>query len=98
MTAGHGLWVQVGGRWRECALLFMVRDLEGALGKRLLTSGRSLGAAWTHVGTLGDVWRRFWGQLSHHLKRLRTYVGGLGGSFDVLGQSWRFHGARQQKR
>ena len=76
----------------------MVRDLEGALGKRLWTSGRCLGVACTHVGTLGDVWRRGWGQLSHHLRRQGTYVGGLGGSFDAHGQSWRFHGERQQKR
>ena len=38
----------------------MVRDLEGALGKRLWTSGRGLGVDWTHFGAPGDVWERFW--------------------------------------
>ena len=74
----------------------MVRDLEGALGKRLWTSGRCLGVAWTHVGTLGDVWSRGWGQLSDHLKRLGTYGEGLGDSCDAFGQSWRLHGLRHK--
>ena len=56
----------------------MVRDLEGALGKRLWTSGRGLGVAWIQFGTPGDVWGRFWGQPSHHLRRLGTHGGGLG--------------------
>ena len=76
----------------------MVRDLEGALGKRLWTSGTGLGVAWIHFGTPGDVLGTFLGQPSNHLKRLGTYGGGLGDSFDAFGQSWRLHGARRQKR
>ena len=76
----------------------MVRDLDGALGKRLWTSGRGLGVAWIRFGTPGDVWRRYWGQPSNHLRRLGTYGGGIGDSFDAFGLSWRFHGARRQNR
>ena len=50
-------WVRGGG---NVDILLMVRDLEGALGKRLWTSGRGLGGAWTRWGP-GDVRGRFGG-------------------------------------
>ena len=79
-------------------MFLMVRDLEATLGTRLWTSGRGFGVAWTYFGTPGDVWGRFWGQPSYHLRRLGIHGRGLGDSFDAFGLSWRLHGARQQKR
>ena len=62
----------------------MVRDFEGALGKRLWNVWER---SWGCLDTFCYVWGRFWGQPSHHLRRLGTYGGGDRDSFDVLGQS-----------
>ena len=51
-------WVGGGGNVHH---FLMFRDHEGALGKRLWTSGRGLGVAWTHSGAPGDVQGRFGG-------------------------------------
>ena len=82
-------WVGGGGNVHT---FLMVRDFDGALGKRLWMSGRGLGVAWIQFGTPCEILERFGGQPRHHLRRLGTHGGGLGTvlmlSGNLRGSTW----------
>ena len=63
-----------------CIFFETVRDLDGALGKRLWMSGRGLGVAWIQFGTPGDVWGRFWGHVGEVSGTVLMLSGNLRGS------------------